>query len=56
MHINALNNVKYINNIIGWYYANKVIQWKNVYIFGYMLTTYFQCILLVIPFESLHIL
>ena len=33
MHIYAYNNVKYINNSIGRYYANKFIQWKNIFIF-----------------------
>ena len=33
MHINAWDNVKYINNSIGCYYASKCIQWKNMYIF-----------------------
>ena len=32
MHINAYNNVKYINDSIGWYYASKFIQWKDIYI------------------------
>ena len=28
-----ITNVKYINNSIGQYYANKSIQWKNIFIF-----------------------
>ena len=55
MHINAYNDVKYINNNIDWYYASKFIQLKNMYIFKYISAIYVQC-LLVIPFESLHIL
>ena len=42
MHINALNNIKYINKSIGWYYASKFRQWKNMYILIYMLAIYFS--------------
>ena len=55
MHVNAYNNVKHINNIIGSYYANKLSNRKYLF-FKHVLAMCYQCLLIVIPFESFYIL